>query len=607
MSRRNLAVSFIAGLTTCVGLALAGVWWNHHSPEPPSPDAGPEFVAGAYVSSSLSEPDRTYIWETERTAFQLNHLVAPQLTAAIEREDRAELLAFLSDEFRGTVFEPGSAETVRRSFGEFFFQTATKQTPLPVGRDEFVDWLLQHAKPFRSTRQAQLSLLYLNPVRREAMDAAWIGTWTLRIYGELGDGGPQPETNTTDRRAYFPARNSIGNNPLGEVVIRGRIRWDQTPADFEHDRAWIASWEIEQATTARATHALMEDVTAQSGIDVALLRDNWRLDRKEWAVGMGGVYACDYNNDGKTDLLLTEQGTVKLYAGLGDAKFEDVTFASGLQWEELRGVMAVLADFDNDGDEDLILTGTIFENHNGQFLKRGSLQLDKQPVGGTVADYDGDGLVDVYLSYAAPGPQAGAGRTSWVDDRSGVPNKLFRNSGSFRFEDTTESAGAGAGTRSTFTSVWLDADDDGWPDIYVINELGANLLLRNEHNGTFSEIHVGPEFDGFTMGAAAGDVDGDGRIDLYLGNMYSKAGQRIVANVPVDAYPAALREKMRRFVSGNSLLLNRGNNEFGEVDAGVAAVGWAYGPALVDLDGDGLLDIHATCGFASFSRHEPDG
>jgi hypothetical protein len=195
-----------------------------------------------------------------------------------------------------------------------------------------------------------------------------------------------------------------------------------------------------------------------------------------------------------------------------------------------------------------------------------------------------------------------------VDDQSGLPNRLFRNRGDFQFEDVTETANAAAGRRSTFTSVWLDADEDGWPDLYVINELGPNVLLRNEHNGTFSEHQVGPAFDGFTMGVAAGDMDGDGHTDLYLGNMFSKAGLRIIANVPPDAYPPALMQRLPRFVSGNTLLRNAGGLRFDEVqNSTIAGVGWAYGPALVDLDGDGLLDIHSTCGFASFSRDEPDG
>jgi hypothetical protein len=303
-----------------------------------------------------------------------------------------------------------------------------------------------------------------------------------------------------------------------------------------------------------------------------------------------------------------EEHLRRLRERLGGAKFEDVTMDTGLPLEPPPNGLAAFADLNNDGTADLVLGTAIYENRSGRFVRRGYLPGDKDAGGLSVADYDRDGLVDLYVSVSAPGPHHGGARTSWVDDRSGPGNKLYRNLGNFRFEDVTESAHAAAGRRSSFTSLWLDADDDGWPDLYAINELGPNVLLHNERNGTFSEHQVGPAFDGFTMGAAVGDADGDGRIDLYLGNMFSKAGLRIIANVPPDAYASAVMQKMPRFVAGNSLLLNRGGLEFEEPDSSaVAAVGWAYGPALVDLDGDGLLDIHSTCGFASFSRDEPDG
>ena len=111
------------------------------------------------------------------------------------------------------------------------------------------------------------------------------------------------------------------------------------------------------------------------------------------------------------------------------------------------------------------------------------------------------------------------------------------------------------------------------------------------------------------MGAAAGDLDDDGQIDLYLANMYSKAGERVLSNLNFDLYPPEIARRLRHIVDGSELWHNRGQLRFEGTGraSGVARVGWAYGPCLADLDNDGRLDIYAPAGFYSVSRTEPDG
>jgi hypothetical protein len=94
---------------------------------------------------------------------------------------------------------------------------------------------------------------------------------------------------------------------------------------------------------------------------------------------------------------------------------------------------------------------------------------------------------------------------------------------------------------------------------------------------------------------------------VYLGNMKSKVGQRVVGNLPTGCYPPEVLESMRRWVGGNILLLGKPGGEFVEAPAGVDGGGWSYGPVMLDFDADGRLDLYSTCGFISRSRIEPDG
>jgi FG-GAP-like repeat len=597
---------------SAAALIAAGTYWAWSEADTGTAAAVPNSSEDA--ENGLTADERQYLWEIENRAFQITYKVGPAFSAALAADDRSAVADFLHPEFTGTVFDHQSAEVFERGFATFRYSRASNHGTRTVAGEPFADWLLEQVRWFAATPRIQLTLLYLSPVNRRELSGGWKGTIILRMSGEAAASGGVPslhgDSATKDTKDLFPTRYTVGGGEPLEITIRGEFQSDSLPDNPANAHGWIRSWGVDELSVNHARNLLMEEIAAPSaGIDTETLHDNWKCSRESFLATPGGVYACDYNRDGITDLLVTDRGFPMLFAGRGDARFEDVTVQAGLPWGKDRSSVAAFADLDNDGDEDLILGVVILENDHGRFVSRGRLPLTPETTGIAVADYDGDGLVDLYVSNAAPTPErAGVvARVSWVDDNSGTPNALWRNLGAFKFENVTEAANAGAGRRSTFTSLWLDADDDGKPDLYVINELGPNVLLHNEGNGTFKECQIGPAFDGFTMGAAVGDINDDGRIDIYLANMKSKVGQRIVANLPPDAYPPEIIDKMRRWVAGNFLLYNRGNLEFAEGNRSTAGGGWSYGPVLADLDGDGHLDIHTTCGFASFSRQEPDG
>jgi hypothetical protein len=273
--------------------------------------------------------------------------------------------------------------------------------------------------------------------------------------------------------------------------------------------------------------------------------------------------------------------------------------------------VAAFVDIDGDGWEDLILGDRVYRNVEGRrfddYTSRSNLHLPADTGGIALADFDRDGRVDLYVTRPGKGAV-----DSWIEGKSGSKkgNQLWRNLGNWQFENVTDRSGTSGGLRSTFSAVWLDANNDGWPDLYVINEFGNGVLLVNQGDGTFREhmLTKGP-CDFGTMGVTCGDINNDGHIDIYAANMYSKAGMRVFSNLRPDAYPKEIMATMRRFVTGSQLHRNQGGLKFKQVGEAwqVNDIGWAYGAALIDLDNDGWLDLFATCGFMSKDRKEQDG
>jgi hypothetical protein len=368
------------------------------------------------------------------------------------------------------------------------------------------------------------------------------------------------------------------------------------------------------ASVRRATLLLTEEVASRRGIDPARFHDNWRTPTESPQLITGGAYVWDFNCDGHLDLLATEFERAILYQGNGAGQFWDVTLACGLpRWLPFQGAEPGIADLNNDGFEDLILGNQVFRNNEGKSVANITsqiiLRVPREDEGITIADYDRDGLVDLYVTRIASGHATHLIKLSYFDYEIAPGNQLWQNLGDWQFRNVTEETGTSGERRSCYAACWMDANDDGFPDVFIADEFGHPLLLIGASSGKFETMRLTDDFAGFCMGAAAGDLDGDGRIDLYLGNMYSKAGDRIIANVPPEAYEPAVYRTITRFVSGSELVRNAGDLkfEFRGRAPGVHGVGWAYGPCLVDLDNDGLLDIYATAGFQSIRRDEPDG
>lgn len=340
-----------------------------------------------------------------------------------------------------------------------------------------------------------------------------------------------------------------------------------------------------------------------------------------------GVSVVDIDRDGYDDLyVMPSWGKNLLLHNQGDGTFRDIAAEVGLDLENFCS-SAAFADFDNDGDPDVFMGRTFerslyFVNEDGRFYDRsGTLALAALPnfvTSISAADYNGDGLLDVYFSTYAhddtwdrlrevlelmPRSQARellARRRKGhrFRDHYGPPNLLLVNRGAGRFAVALQSSQL-ALWRNTFQSTWADYDGDGDPDLYAANDFAPNNMLRNDGD-RFSDVTAatGTADIGFGMGVSWGDYDNDGLQDLYVCNMYSKAGQRIMGQIP------GLDPRIVMLAGGNSLFRNEGGR-FRKVSGVeppsllVEKVGWAWGGQFADFDNDGFLDIYSLSGYYS--------
>jgi len=345
------------------------------------------------------------------------------------------------------------------------------------------------------------------------------------------------------------------------------------------------------------------------------------------------ISVVDIDRDGFDDLyLMARWGRNQLFRNQGDGTFVEIAEQVGLDIDGLC-TAAIFADFDNDGDADVFLgrwlePSLYLVNMDGRFVDRStSLVEPRLPALVTsvsAADYDGDGLLDVYFSTYAPpyrdlpDPRAAAMllpaadvkelflRYSVLDETAifldlvGPPNVLLQNQGEGRFGPSPHGASV-AQWRNTFQSTWADYDADGDPDLYVANDFAPDSLLRNDREAGFSNVTRdvdGEQMLGFGMGVSFGDYDLDGYQDLYISNMFSKAGMRIVSQIP------GLDSRFRRAAEGNRLFRFDGD-KFDLVSGteppalAVTQADWSWGGQFVDVDNDGFLDIYVASGYYS--------
>jgi hypothetical protein len=303
------------------------------------------------------------------------------------------------------------------------------------------------------------------------------------------------------------------------------------------------------AATQQAPSVHFTDVTASAGIKFH--HNAGKAGQKYLPETMGsGVAFFDADGDGWPDILLinskdwTPRGRKSLpalYHNNHDGTFTDVTAGSGLDME-MYGMGVAIADYDNDGRQDVYITAIdgdhLFHNEgHGKFRDVTTASGIHNANFGTSAawfDYDRDGKVDLFVANYVQWTEKGDIRCSLdgavrsyctPESYKGAKSRLFHNLGGGKFEDVTDKAGLGDPSSKSLGVTILDYNGDGWPDIFVSNDTQPNKLYRNNRNGTFTEegMVAGVAFgeDGVSrgaMGADSADYDRSGRPHLLVGN-----------------------------------------------------------------------------------------
>jgi len=560
------------------------------------------FVLGLATWSTMSYLERaglTFLDRGKEVVETLN-----DLAAKVQSKDIEGIARFYSDSFQGSrlgltaLRQAGVKDGVRR-----FVMSADGDDPdKPAALQEWREYL----DSFTSIEEVGI---HVHRMKEWRSDKDRVAEVRFELIGT-----PRGASQAGIDRAYF------------------RMKFEPTPAGLKIVGATMINGDRIIGDKPQFTN-----VAHEAGIDFmnryypAFMDDSLKF--KMIRYGPGGISASDYDNDGFYDLFIPDGVESKLYHNNGDGTFTDVTAGAGLAG--LDGVsVGVFADYDNDGFKDLFVSRTF--KHNQLFHNNGDGTFTdvtaKSGIGEdcctTVAswgDYDNDGFVDLYVGRYLD-PRNAIPTTFYA--RNGEPNQLYHNNGDGTFTNVTEKAGVGE-RGLCLGSVWGDYDDDGYLDLYVVNDFGRKTLYHNNRNGTFTDVTVksGTLAYGAGMSASMGDYDNDGKLDIYVANIRSEdawyaewptVGRYMVNTfkqgvwqTDLPLYYEVFRQSGFGFVgvfqqmaNGNDLFHNNGDGTFKDVavEAGANPLGWFWGSGFADFDNDGWQDIYSVDGWVYNDR-----
>jgi cytochrome oxidase Cu insertion factor (SCO1/SenC/PrrC family) len=433
-------------------------------------------------------------------------------------------------------------------------------------------------------------------------------------------------------RSYYMGVLPQANEKLKKDIVtlldqqtpdwKDQVRELAVPDDVR-DPAWLserAAAQRESFATANVRHDFkFVDIQKESGI---LFTDKVVEDVKKTFKAAhydhgSAVAVADIDNDRLLDLYFVCQlGENELWRNLGDGKFENITATAGVAVPDEVSVGASFADINNDGNVDLYVTRVRAPNklfvgdghgHFEDISESAGVDYVGHSSGSVFFDYDRDGLLDLLLTnvgkyttedrgegfYSA---YAGAFTGHLHADR-GEASILYRNLGGLRFENVNEVVGFND-ISWTGDATPIDANDDGWLDIYLLNMQGHDEYYENQSGKGFlkKSREVFPQTAWGTMGVKVFDYDRDRQLDLFITDMHT--------DMVHDLEPHEEKMKMRRNLPlqvlatdgnhqlGNTFFRKRGKDSFEEISDRINAENyWPWGISVGDLNADGFEDV----------------
>ncbi|MFK7819798.1 MAG: CRTAC1 family protein [Planctomycetaceae bacterium] len=568
---------------------------------PPAPTAetsgivtagpGAPIVPPLEYGVELSPETQLAVWNQEHTAFQIQRRFGPRLASALDRDNKDQLLQLIEPSVEASVLT--SESWTETQHGQFI-RRVRANSERKVGTDqELADALLKNRSLVDGAVETTVKVLEVSE--------AGENTWQCRLHVALKGttAAAKPITVESEHSVTFRFEDK-------SQLERGST---------------IVAWSIEQQSTIQNDGPVAKEAISLAKSILLNSLDNWRGSRFESVVPEQiiphrlQIAAADYDGDGDDDIAVTTGNGKRIVLRNENRQFVFATASLGIR-EDLPILTwpppCLWFDMDNDGDLDLLSGIELFRNDGEKFVDVTStcgVRLGSAPTGVVAGDYDCDGRLDLYVTLRGFELLEGA---AWTDGEEGMPNRLFRGIGDGQFEDVTDAANAGAGVKASTGAVWFFANDDHYPDLVIANELSESTLLINNGDGTFKDVSSAgwtTRQTGFSGGVTAGDMNNDGRSDLYFSGLGSWVGRRVTDSLkPADFEKPELLEQIRDLASGNRMLRQTGSGEFENVTDSVQlnTDGWGFGTALVDIDNDGWLDVYASSGFRTMQPGRPN-